>query len=455
METQSEYICPGLETPDYIRVDPGEAAKIYEAGDFIAKYAMEVCMASGSRFIKLPLDYNYEAYVFGSRIKHRSDGMVITQYRYENIDELSWLLTKTYEPKQFGAIFDAIKIASKNGTVMLRVEGVFSILSALINPMKILRALKKKRALITRLMEHMTEILYQYMHQALQNGVSIISYADPVGTIELVGRNEYKKVIGKYTFILMKQLEPDLRQGLMHLCGKCSFALEKCGYLKMIPVPVKEMFYADAVEQSIQTESVRLIGHGCINCEELMISRLWTLKLSEIEGYVGEMTAEDAKAVLSIYGSAIEDGKSTVVTTLPDWSEWDEIYYPDGRFVYCLDQRTVGFAALKYTGIESKDTEKSFEVSIYVHKAYRNMGIGTALLQQVIGYCSDVYGCNIYSHIFADNIASIRLHKKMGFVRIKNQTKTVNHRHVMKEIYTYERKYNGCEMLHVQTKQVI
>ena len=189
METQSEYICPGLETPDYIRVDPGEAAKIYEAGDFIAKYAMEVCMASGSRFIKLPLDYNYEAYVFGSRIKHRSDVMVITQYRYENIDELSWLLTKTYEPKQFGAIFDAIKIASKNGTVMLRVEGVFSILSALINPMKILRALKKKRALITRLMEHMTEILYQYMHQALQNGVSIISYADPVGTIELVGRN--------------------------------------------------------------------------------------------------------------------------------------------------------------------------------------------------------------------------------------------------------------------------
>ena len=247
METQSEYICPGLETPDYIRVDPGEAAKIYEAGDFIAKYAMEVCMASGSRFIKLPLDYNYEAYVFGSRIKHRSDGMVITQYRYESVDELSWLLTKTYEPKQFGAIFDAVKIASKNGTVMLRVEGVFSILSTLINPMKILRALKKKRALITRLMEHMTEILYQYMNQALQNGVSIISYADPVGTIELVGRNEYKKVIGKYTYILMKQLEPDLRQGLMHLCGKCSFALEKCGYLKMIPVPVKEMFYADAM----------------------------------------------------------------------------------------------------------------------------------------------------------------------------------------------------------------
>ena len=78
-----------------------------------------------------------------------------------------------------------------------------------------------------------------------------------------------------------------------------------------------------------------------------------------------------------------------------------------------------------YGVFRSKPAYKySIEHSLYVHKDHRGKGVGTQLLQKTIDAAREQSYHIMVGGIDADNIASIELHKKYGFVHAGTVTQS-------------------------------
>jgi phosphinothricin acetyltransferase len=60
---------------------------------------------------------------------------------------------------------------------------------------------------------------------------------------------------------------------------------------------------------------------------------------------------------------------------------------------------------------------KTAELSVYVHDAFRNGGLGSYLLTQAIAHAPSIKVDTLLGFIFAHNEPSLRLFEKFGFAR--------------------------------------
>ena len=128
-----------------------------------------------------------------------------------------------------------------------------------------------------------------------------------------------------------------------------------------------------------------------------------------------EIDKHNFDAVAEIYKTGIQTGNATFETTIPSFEEWDKKHLPFGRIVLLKDENIMGWASLSkvsdrcvYEGIA--------EVSVYVSTYGR--GLGTLLLQKLIEISESKGLWTLQCGIMRENIASIRLHKKCGFIEI-------------------------------------
>lgn len=126
------------------------------------------------------------------------------------------------------------------------------------------------------------------------------------------------------------------------------------------------------------------------------------------------MTAEDWPAVRTIYAEGIATGNATFATEIPDWDKWDGSHLPNCRLVAVDREEVLGWAALSpvsarkvYAGVA--------EVSVYVATSVRGHGVGKALLQALIHESERNGIWTLQAGIFPENIASVSLHKSLGF----------------------------------------
>lgn len=129
---------------------------------------------------------------------------------------------------------------------------------------------------------------------------------------------------------------------------------------------------------------------------------------------IRNMHVDDWPPVQSIYWDGIQTGIATFETTIPSWEKWNAGHLPFGRLVAVCEEIIVGWVALSpvstravYRGVA--------EVSIYVDNSFRQRRVGSTLLQQLIEV-SEAHGIwTLQSSIFRENIASHRLHERLGF----------------------------------------
>ena len=132
---------------------------------------------------------------------------------------------------------------------------------------------------------------------------------------------------------------------------------------------------------------------------------------------VREATEKDLMDILEIYNDAILSTTAIYdykAHTLEDRIQWYEKRKQDGHplLVFEKNDKVVAFAtfgpfraypAFKYT----------IEHSIYVHKDYRNLGIGKILLKELIDIAS--VDATIVACIDSLNENSVKIHEKFGF----------------------------------------
>ncbi|GKX66233.1 GNAT family N-acetyltransferase [Inconstantimicrobium mannanitabidum] len=132
---------------------------------------------------------------------------------------------------------------------------------------------------------------------------------------------------------------------------------------------------------------------------------------------IEEMKYSDWNEVSKIYLEGINTGIATFQNSIPTFEEWDNGHVKTCRLVAKSNDKVLGFAVLSPTS--SRCVYRGVaEVSIYIGENYRGLGIGKALMANLIKLSEENNFWTLQSGIIRENTASIELHKKCGFREI-------------------------------------
>lgn len=103
---------------------------------------------------------------------------------------------------------------------MLDIGGPISIATSVMDSQLFYKILRKDRHKIDSLLKLIENSAVEYISEGIKRSADIISFADPAGTIDIVGPKIYKELSGKATYNILKRIENGLGKSVVHLCGK-------------------------------------------------------------------------------------------------------------------------------------------------------------------------------------------------------------------------------------------
>ena len=129
---------------------------------------------------------------------------------------------------------------------------------------------------------------------------------------------------------------------------------------------------------------------------------------------IREMISEDSSSVLEIYKMGIDTHNATFETDVPSWVDWDSNHLKHSRFVYTENEKVLGWVAL--SPVSSRSAYRGVaEVSIYIDTQTPGKGIGSLLMDKVIASSEEHGIWTLFSSVFPENKATLRLHEKFDF----------------------------------------
>ena len=153
------------------------------------------------------------------------------------------------------------------------------------------------------------------------------------------------------------------------------------------------------------------------------------------------MSSADAGAVLAIYQAGLDTGEASFETQAPDWAAFDATRLADHRHV----ARDPGAGELLgWVAVSAVSSRCAYagvvEHSVYVGPGARGRGVGTALLRALIRSTEQAGIWTIESGIFAENAASLRLHRSAGFRVVGTRERLGRHHGRWRDVILLERR---------------
>lgn len=148
---------------------------------------------------------------------------------------------------------------------------------------------------------------------------------------------------------------------------------------------------------------------------------------------------ENYQQAAEIYRQGVATGIAVFQTDIPAWEEWDAEHLLVCRIAVFDDARMLGWAAVApvsgrcaFAGVA--------EVSVYVAENARGRGVGEFLLKNLIAQSENAGLWTLHSEIFAENLASIRIHEKCGFRLIGRREKIARKNNEWKDTVLLEKR---------------
>ncbi|OLN32041.1 uroporphyrinogen decarboxylase family protein [Desulfosporosinus metallidurans] len=235
----------------------------------MATLAGELRKHRGDVLTRVPFCVTVEAEAYGAHIKlgNALAGPRVESYRFASLEEMSNLQGLDLTRGRIKEVLDAVEILVEAGEkVALSVEGPFTILSSLIDPMNFYKGLRKNPQRFQEILAVVEESIIRYSLEGVNRGASIISYGDPVGAMGIIGPKVYREYSGPSSWRIIKGIKEAGGKVLLHLCGKTSTALEKIEMARSYPIETDgASIYGQALLWQLDkaTDTI-VIGHRCI-----------------------------------------------------------------------------------------------------------------------------------------------------------------------------------------------
>lgn len=252
----------------------------------MATLAGELRKHRGDVIARVPFCVTVEAEAYGAHIKlgDAVNGPRVESYPFLSIEEMSGLQGIQLNQGRIKEVLGAVEILAEAGEkVALNVEGPFTILSSLIDPLNFYKGLRKDPQQIKKIIAIIEEGIIRYSLEGVKKGASIISYGDPVGAIGIIGPKVYRDYSGPSSWRIIQGIKEASGKVLIHLCGKTSTALEKIELASSYPIEIDGgATYGQALLGQLDKATGPLvIGHRCIkgSLNKMVNPILWGIEL--------------------------------------------------------------------------------------------------------------------------------------------------------------------------------
>ena len=261
-----DWSCPSIEpVQDRSLPDREKLAAFKRPQDLAALMIGKARLYEGERYI-LPLWQNLEALVIGSRISGDGEPFLPDRYCLDNLRQMEGIDCTLRGDPMIEAVIEVIR-EYRDQPLVLEVESPFSILGALINPVDLYGAIMEERDLVMSLLDRIAEASAGYIRACINAGCRIISIADPLGSMDMVGEECYRSLCGPAQARHLKKIRPCLTRAIVHICRKMSLSMLASGFMeseKYRPkIPVKK--YTDLLYAMADDPDVFYTGLTCMH----------------------------------------------------------------------------------------------------------------------------------------------------------------------------------------------
>lgn len=241
--------------------------EVHHSAEAMAKLSSAMKEYDGAPFCELPFCHTVEAEALGGIINlgDGKQGPRTKAYITKDITELLELPEIDYSRGRIHDVIEAARILVENGEqVMFEVCGPVTIMNALIDPKYLFKGMRKQPELMKELYWKIGLEMIRFMKEIKNAGVQIISYADVVASVNILGPKMCEDYTREFTYEYVKELEKlSDDQTIVAMCPKTTFALLGCGLAELRDVKLPEpMSYQDAT--IYLAGKVRLGGLSCM-----------------------------------------------------------------------------------------------------------------------------------------------------------------------------------------------
>lgn len=247
---------------------------VYCRAELLKKMAEKVATFYQNDLCVLPFCHTIEAEAMGGNVvlgngyKSPRTGTHICQSAKEvlTLPEIDYSHGRIHE-----TLLACRRLNEKGKAIVLEVSGPFTILNGLTDISNVYRLMHKEPEVMYQIFLKLESELLRYIEIALEYGVKMISYADPIGGVRMMGAKRVAQVVDEFTYDFLKKSEK-LAAGnaVIILCPKTAFALLDCGKAEWEDVVVLPgTSYGKACREMIGRAGI--IGQICIKRQDYLL----------------------------------------------------------------------------------------------------------------------------------------------------------------------------------------
>ena len=234
--------------------------------------------AENRKEIVLPLVQNLEGAVLGADVIKRGNYWTTGDYPFSTLEEINPARFTLMNDKRIRAVIEVTK-KLKDEPLVLEVEAPFSVLSALIDPMKLYLAMQTEPKKLEKILKKIVLEEAKYIKAVIQAGCRIISLAEPTGTVDMVGEKCFKECSGMAALLLLKEIEKFLSNSVVHLCGKLSSSMLTVHMAEEEEYFVSGETYLENLIEVTNNPEIHFVGQRCIHQKKNKSGKIYVITI--------------------------------------------------------------------------------------------------------------------------------------------------------------------------------
>lgn len=241
----------------------------------LADLALAVKEEMNFPFCILPFCHTVEAEALGGKINLGNGhvGPRPKEYAFTSIEDLMQTASIDFSKGRIHQILLACSLLKGRGEkVALEICGPYTILSCLMDLSLLFKTWRKDPQLAENLFDFISDNLLHYFKAACEAGVDIISYADPAGSLKILGPKYAEKTAHLFTIpFLQKARDITAGKSLIHLCPKTTLILTGLDLAEFVNIAIVEKTsYIEAALSVIGKTDI--IGQACLHEDTILLS---------------------------------------------------------------------------------------------------------------------------------------------------------------------------------------